>query len=67
MEKKVINSLLILFAGATPIYKNDTPPSEMISHKDSTPSYCPSKEPHAVRGLNLPNTFSGEQAQLSNL
>jgi hypothetical protein len=67
MEKKVINSLLIPFAGATPIYKNDTPPSEMISHKDSTPSYYPSKEPHVGTGLNLPNTFPGERARLSNL
>jgi hypothetical protein len=57
MEENVINGLIVLFTKATPINKNDTPPSKIISGKDSTPSYRPSKECYAGWGLNLPNTF----------
>jgi hypothetical protein len=67
MEEKVINDLLIIFTETTPINKDDSPPSKIISNKDSTPSCRPSKEHHVGRGRNLSNTFLGKQAQLSNL
>jgi hypothetical protein len=62
MEEKEIDGLFILFAKATPINKNDFPPSKNISYKDSTPSCRPCKDRCAGQCINLPNTFPREQA-----